>query len=126
MGWSLGYDSKWKRDIGYGVPCKCDHPGCDKIIDRGLAFVCSNQSPYGGEEGCGLYFCFDHANMEHKCDRCVAGKEPYEAKGDIAEWIRFKLRDKSWAEWRKENKEEVKAMRKRLAELEVEDGKGEG
>jgi hypothetical protein len=48
MGWSIGYDSKWKRDIGYGVPAPCDLPGCDKEIDRGLAFVCGTE-PYGGE-----------------------------------------------------------------------------
>src|SRR4051812_7048849 len=26
MGWSIGYDSNWQRDIGYGVPAFCDHP----------------------------------------------------------------------------------------------------
>ena len=24
MGWQVGYDSKWQRDIGYGVPAICD------------------------------------------------------------------------------------------------------
>ena len=28
MGWSIGYDEKWQRDIGYGVPAICDYPGC--------------------------------------------------------------------------------------------------
>ena len=26
MGWSIGFDSKWNRDIGYGVPATCDYP----------------------------------------------------------------------------------------------------
>ena len=30
MGWSIGYDNNWNRDIGYGVPAFCDHPKCDK------------------------------------------------------------------------------------------------
>lgn len=54
MGWSIGYDSKWKRDIGYGVPAWCDHPGCIEEIYRGLSHVCGGE-PYGGERGCGLY-----------------------------------------------------------------------
>lgn len=54
MGWSIGYDERWKRDIGYGVPATCDHPGCEEKIDRGLSCVCANQQPYGGEHGCGL------------------------------------------------------------------------
>lgn len=56
MGWSLGYDDNWKRDIGYGVPSTCDHPSCNEEINRGLAHVCGGQPP-GGEFGCGLFFC---------------------------------------------------------------------
>jgi len=59
MSWSIGYDSNWKRDIGYGVPATCDFPGCGKSIDRGLSCVCGGE-PYGGERGRGLYFCGDH------------------------------------------------------------------
>lgn len=33
MGWSIGYDNSWKRDIGYGVPAFCDHPGCMTSIN---------------------------------------------------------------------------------------------
>ena len=47
MGWSLGFDDKWNRDIGYGVPAYCDHPKCSVEIDRGLAYVCCDQEPYG-------------------------------------------------------------------------------
>ncbi len=37
MGWSIGYDDNWKRDIGYGVRATCDHPACNAKIDRGLS-----------------------------------------------------------------------------------------
>jgi hypothetical protein len=107
MGWSIGYDEKWKRDIGYGVPCKCDHPGCDAEIDRGLAFVCCDQQPHGGERGCGLYFCTDHQHMTEKhhqlCERCLRGNPPFAAKPDVPEWIHHKLTDESWQQWRDEN-----------------------
>ena len=36
MSWSIGYDDNWDRDIGYGVPAYCDHPGCNEEIDRGF------------------------------------------------------------------------------------------
>ena len=39
MGWSIGYDDNWKRDIGYGVPAVCDHPGCNEKIDRYLNII---------------------------------------------------------------------------------------
>lgn len=102
MSWQIGYDDKWKRDIGYGVPALCDHPGCNEQIDRGLAYVCSHGDPYGGD-GCGLYFCLTH-KWFGKCERCEAEKPPFEPKPDIAEWTNFKMTDESWAEWRKTQK----------------------
>ena len=59
MGWSLGWDQRWNRDVGYGVPAYCDHPDCNEEIDRGLSYVCGGE-PFGGEDGCGLYFCEKH------------------------------------------------------------------
>ena len=109
MGWSIGYDSKWKRDIGYGVPAYCDHPGCHAVINRGLAYVCAEQQPYGGEHGCGLYFCYKHL-FPDCCERCYEEKEPFEPKPEHPKWIKWKLTDESWAEWRKENPEEVKRL----------------
>ena len=63
MGWSIGFDTRWNRDIGYGVPAYCDHPGCNKEIDRGLSHVC-------GGEPCD--YCTDrlHAN-------CSGGRTEY-------------------------------------------------
>lgn len=119
MSWAVGYDINWKRDIGYGVPATCDHPGCSESIDRGLAYVCGGE-PYGGEDGCGLYFCGKHLLMgvkgkEHQvCERCAKDKPPFDAKPDVAEWLRHKLRDWSWRLWRDENPAAVKQLRREL------------
>lgn len=119
MGWSIGHDSRWGkygRDIGYGVPAVCDHPGCNTPIDRGLSYVCGGDA-YGGEHGCGLFFCGEHLTHEERgedfpqlCERCAAGGEAFDPKPDTAEWIDWKLTDVSWAEWRAENPEEVAEM----------------
>ena len=113
MSWAVGYDSNWDRDIGYGVPSVCDHPDCNKEIDRGLNYVCGG-NPYGGEHGCGLFFCDEHLFLERnnpqRCERCVDEKEPFTLKPDTKEWIEWKLNDESWKPWRDENPEEVKKL----------------
>ena len=108
MSWSIGFDSRWNRDIGYGVPAYCDHPKCNAKIDRGLAYVCCNEEPYGGERGCGLYFCGLH--LGERCSRCRNYRSPFTPKSDHPDWIHHKLTDESWAEWRAENPDEVAAM----------------
>lgn len=120
MGWSIGYDPYWGRDIGYGVPAVCDHPCCSREIDRGLAYVCGGE-PYGGDKGCGLYFCGEHlsggwgAGVVQRCSRCRNRKPPFGAKPDVERWIRHKLTDESWARWRAENPQEVMEMRAGLS-----------
>ena len=118
MGWSIGFDSNWQRDIGYGVPAICDLPKCNKEIDRGLSYVCGTE-PYGGEYGCGLYFCSDHFQYRQPrgsdsiiqlCPRCYRYKTPYDPKPDSIEWIKWKLIDPSWEMWRTENRKEVQTM----------------
>ena len=117
MGWSVGYDSTWGRDIGYGVPAICDRPGCGMAIDRGLSYVCGSK-PYGEEKGCGLYFCGEHLTGTRKlgdrfvwvCGRCDKNRPPYEPTPDTAEWLTWKLTDDSWAQWRRENPAEVERM----------------
>lgn len=122
MGWSYGYDTNWHRDIGYGVPATCDQPGCMEEINRGLAYVCGGE-PYGGEDGCGLHFCDSHLryvigeDKPQRCERCTEDKEPYEPTPDVAEWLEWKLTHGSWAIWRDENPDAVKAIAERLAEL---------
>jgi hypothetical protein len=111
MGWAVGFDSNWDRDIGYGVPAECDHPDCSKQIDRGLGYVCGGDV-YGGEEGCGLFFCGSHLAYYQRddgswspqlCERCGEGLEPFDPKPDVHEWILWKACHPSWKEWRWEN-----------------------
>jgi len=108
MGWSLGWDSKWERFIGYGVPAYCDQPGCNKEIDRGLAYVCGGE-PYGGDRGCGLYFCEEHLLLHQRlpqlCKRCHNRKNPFKPKPEHPDWIKHIMSDDSWKEWREENKD---------------------
>lgn len=114
MGWSIGFDTHHRRDVGYGVPAYCDHPGCDAEIDRGLAYVCGGE-PYGGECGCGLYFCYEHLyytsrHTRQVCAQCKKRKAAFDAKPDHPKWIAHKLTDESWAEWRHDNPTEVAAL----------------
>lgn len=122
MSWAVGYDSNWKRDIGYGVPAICDHPGCNAKIDRGLSYVCGGE-PYGGDDGCGLYFCSEHLFYSKHLDRplcecCCNGSDQLpEPTPDTEEWIRHKLTHDSWAEWRDENPEWVAKAKEALMDL---------
>lgn len=107
MGWAVGFDTNWSRDIGYGVPAWCDHPDCNEVIDRGLSYVCAGQQPYGGDNGCGLYFCETHRGFwndenELTCERCATGDKPFDAKPDHPKWLKHKATDPSWAAWRAE------------------------
>lgn len=115
MGWSIGYDDRWKRDIGYGVPAVCDHPRCNNEINRGLSHVCGEE-PYGGERGCGLFFCSKHeVGPYQRCKKCATYRNTtYKPKPDIKEWMLHKLTDPSWDEWRKENPVKVEEMRKQM------------
>lgn len=121
MGWSVGFDPNHKRDIGYGVPAVCDHPECDEMIDRGLGYVCGDDV-YGGEWGCGLFFCEKHRGNHEDlapgvwapvCERCAEGKPHFEPKPDTTQWIHWKLTDPSWADWRAENPDFVAQHTKR-------------
>lgn len=141
MGWAVGYDSRWKRDIGYGIPAVCDHPDCGEDIDRGLSYVCGS-NPRGGEHGCGLYFCDAHLGWIDVpwprdegyafCERCseavaalgdVASDDhdlnvtPFDPTLDTQEWMMWKLTDESWQKWRDENPEEVDFLRHNLSLL---------
>jgi len=114
MSWAIGYDDRWKRDIGYGVPATCDHPFCHEKIDRGLSYVCCASEPYGGETGCGRYFCSEHRNQSWTMDDeeiCGHDDIPDDyISPDVGEWIKHKLTDESWQQWRDENPDEVQNL----------------
>lgn len=116
MGWSLGHDPNWGRDIGYGVPATCDHPGCGAEIDRGLGNVCGRPHPYGGEDGCGLFFCSDHLGPGGLCLRCRDGMPAYDPTPDSRRWIEHKLTHASWVKWRAANPDAVKQLEAALQE----------
>ncbi len=108
MYWSIGYDERWNRDIGFDVPGCCDHPDCNKDINRGMDHVCGGE-PYGGESGCGLYFCDQHREAKVTaaseeaiplCSQCTAGKEPFTPTPDTEEWVNYKQTSNYWAGWR--------------------------
>lgn len=118
MSWAIGFDSNWDRDVGYGVPAYCDHPKCNEEIDRGLAYVCGGE-PYGGEHGCGLYFCANHLfftfggkrSKSQLCRRCTDHRQPYKhPKPEHPEWLRHKLTHESWAPWRSKHAKAVAVM----------------
>lgn len=124
MTWSVGFDERWRRDIGYGVPAVCDYPGCETVIDRGLDYVCGG-APYGGKHGCGLYFCARHLHLTDDgtlCERCANGQAPFAPKPDAVEWMLHKLRDESWQRWRTENPAEVNRLAAAITEA-VEDAR---
>lgn len=114
MSWAIGFDTNWNRDIGYGVPAYCDAPGCTEEIHRGLSYVCGNDA-YGGDKGCGLYFCVKHQVGAHqRCQRCAAYKPAYKRiSSDHPQWVAHKLTDPSWAQWRLENPKEVEKLKSR-------------
>ena len=114
MGWAIGYDSTWQRDIGYGVPATCDYPGCGAQITRGLAYVCADEQPYGGDNGCGLFFCSTHLGGG-QCERCAHGQPPCDPTPDVREWIEHQLTHGSWQQWREMEPDKVKAMKETLA-----------
>lgn len=78
MGWSNCGKNKHGQDIGYGFEATCDHPGCNRKIDRGIAHVCGGMHngtwEIDGQEGesCGKYFCGEHlyVGYGHFCKDC--------------------------------------------------------
>lgn len=124
MSYSIGFDPNWRRDVGYGVPAFCDHPECDNEIDRGFSYVCGGDF-YGGEHGCGLFFCGIHLGYSYtedgmddlrdengecypaRCERCVNGQDSFSRKGEHPRWMNWKLTDPSWGNWRSQDPDTV-------------------
>lgn len=99
MGYSIGWDSRWKRYIGYGVPAYCDQPGCDEEIDRGMGWQCEIE-----ECGCRKFYCRNHLyDTDHHTH--VAPPARWHPL-----WRDHVLTDESWKEWRDKHPEEVAAL----------------
>ncbi|MBE3670940.1 hypothetical protein BOO25_18600 [Vibrio navarrensis] len=97
MSWANCGQDKSGRFIGYAIEAICDHPGCNKEINRGLSYVCGTM--HGEDEiSCDKYFCeehksnyvtFDDGRGAHICDECakqLLESEEYvvdEDEGDI-------------------------------------------
>jgi hypothetical protein len=74
VGWADCGEDSTGRPIGYAHEATCDHPGCDKPIDRGLAYACGEQ--HGAGDGfCEGYFCFEHLVIDERwgfvCEECT-------------------------------------------------------
>ncbi len=110
-----------KRFGGYGVPAICEHPGCNKEIDRGMSYACGGE-PFS-ELGCDRYFCEDHLEWHDfntgcgsregafVCKRCAKRKSPFPYKPEHPDWVNHLLTDDSWEKWRNENPEKVKELK---------------
>lgn len=111
------------RFAGYGVLAICEHPDCNEEIDRGYSHACGGE-PFS-EHGCDRYFCSKHLTMHwfnvggsreyvDVCERCDKRKPPFPRKPEHKDWLKHLLTDTSWAEWRKQNPEEVKKIKEQL------------
>ena len=126
--WYAVYDIWNDRFGGYWVPAICEHPDCNKEIDRWMRYACWWE-PFS-EYWCDRYFCEEHTKFvtfdkdwkivsdedydEEKedeyetkqiCFRCAEWKEPYPYKPENKEWIKFLINEYSWQEWRDKNPE---------------------
>lgn len=67
-------DGRWG---GYNIRATCDREGCEKVIDRGMAYLCGDgPEDDPGTWHCGNYFCTDHVHFgstndsRQICDVC--------------------------------------------------------
>jgi hypothetical protein len=69
MGWAGPFELPDGRLVGYAVEAECDHPDCDRMIDRGLAYCCGTMHNAEHDDGCGFYFCEAHRWPDnHLCE----------------------------------------------------------
>jgi len=57
MSWAKGIVEG--KHVGYAVNAMCEHPGCKKRINRGLAYKCGNDIG-SGDGFCNGFFCREH------------------------------------------------------------------
>lgn len=119
---------------GYGVPAYCEHPGCKKVIDRGMSYACGGE-PFS-EIGCDKYFCTKHrhyagfkidgdggrcdhdddceCDFKDVCKACADGTDSFPYKPEHPRWIRHVLKDESWKQWREKYPFYVEDYKKQL------------
>jgi len=78
MGWGTCGPDEMGRPMGYQWTSICDYPGCDEVIDRGLAFVCGGMHG-ADDDGCGRYYCDQHLAIQLDgpsplCPFCAKGE----------------------------------------------------
>lgn len=81
MGWGYGILPDG-REVGYGVEARCDEPGCDADIDRGLGYLCGSMHGQDDGLGCGKYFCERHLLVGGPNTMCYRCSDEYEALED--------------------------------------------
>lgn len=123
MGYQV-YSIGNNRFGGYGVPAICEYPDCNEEIDRGISYACGGE-PFS-EYGCDRYFCSKHRDYHYfntgfkericvlVCKRCAKKKNSFPYKQEHKDWMKHILKDKSWAEWRKNNPNIVKQYKEIL------------
>lgn len=112
----------WNRFAWYGVAATCEHPWCNKEIDRWISYACWWE-PYS-DLWCDRYFCWDHLyytsfdenwviltdDVEDDvydrsvridlCERCRDKKDPFPYKPETKQWIDHINTHESWTEYR--------------------------
>lgn len=130
----------WNRWAGYWVPAYCEHPDCNKEIDRWMSYACWWE-PFS-EYWCDRYFCEEHMDflainqdgevvkdedyeIEKEdsyefiewCERCKEWKDPFPYKQEHPNWLKHILTDESWEEWRNNSPKEVLKYKEELNDL---------
>jgi len=133
--WYSVYEIWNNRFWGYWVSTICEHPDCNKEIDRWMSYACWWE-PFS-EKWCDRYFCEKHTNYvefdsmwdmikeeskEDKqgnecyplCERCAKNEEPFNYKPESKEWLEHIISDESWEIWREKNPKILKTYKEQL------------
>lgn len=128
MGWAFCGVNDHGQEMGYGVPCTCDEPGCDEQIDRGLAHVCGGM--HKNPETCHKYYCEEHLffteampkGERQLCARCLKERE---SMSNLNKWSRTTLQeyleDRGFAVYDTEDTEKLREAVRLNMEMEEED-----
>lgn len=102
MSWAVGFDQDHDRHRGYGVPAYCDSKNCGEEIDRGFGYLCDCERCWDVDElEKSIFVCSKHT--------CADVNED-DLPPDHPDWVNHVLTDESWARWRQESPERVRAL----------------